>query len=133
MSLESVLVARLEATAGLIALIGSPPNARIYALTLPQSGNVYPAISYQRISSVRTSNMGVDAGLVDARFEFDVWGKDERSVRDVTEQLRLALQRFRSAGPPVIQDIFMLNQVEFFEDSTRTYRIAVDFRVHYQE
>lgn len=128
MSVEDVLVTRLLAHAGTAALIVDRVHPNFISQNSPM-----PAVSYARISALRTLAMGVNPGLVSARFQFDAWAKDYTGVRDLAEQLRLALERFNSLGPPVIQDIFFENEVDLYEDQTKTHHVALDFRVIYQE
>lgn len=132
MSLETVLIAQLEASAGLIALIGAPPNSRIFSVLMPQDV-AYPSVSYFRVSTTRVSAMGSDTGLASTRLQFSAWSKSITEARAVADEVRKALQRFRTLGPPVVQDVFIVNQVEFFEDSILTHQIAVDVEVHFTE
>ena len=131
MTIESVLYDRLTTHAGLAALT----VLRIYPNVLPQ-GATMPAISYRRVSAGRPSAMGSDIGIVRARFQFDVWANnyDEADgVRPIAEQVRQALQRWNTAGPPVVQEVFFLNETDLYEPQTGLHHVALDFEVNYEE
>lgn len=131
MTIESVLYTRLTTHAGLSALTA----LRVYPNVLPQNVS-YPAISFRRVSSERPSAMGSDIGLVRARFQFDVWAESydlAPGARTSAEQVRLALQRWSDAGPPVVQEVFFLNDLDLFEPQTALHHVALDFEVNYEE
>ena len=131
MSIESVLYDRLTSHAGLSALT----DLRVYPNVLPQ-GVAMPAISFRRVSSDRPSAMGSDIGIVRARFQVDVWGNsyDEADgVRPAAEQVRQALQRWNTAGPPIVQETFFLNDLDLYEPQTGLHHAALDFEVNYEE
>lgn len=132
MSVESVLITRAEAVAGLTALIGTSP-ARIYFGEMPQNVTL-PAVSFERIVAPRVSCMGADPGLVRARFQFDVFADTKKSARLVIDQLRAAYQRWSNASGTVIQDIFIAGDIDLGRDpDTRQYHSAIDFEIIYEE
>lgn len=128
MSVESVLFDRLTDFPALQALV----STRVYPVVLKQKTTL-PALSYSRVSAERASAMGVDTGNVRARFQVDVWASSYASARDVTEQVRLALERYRNIIGTVIEDIYFLNDVDLYEDETSIYHVALDFEVNYKE
>ena len=138
MSLEADIVTRLKAVAGVTALVGSGTSARIYPVRLPQNVT-YPAISYFRVSATRESAMGNDVGNVSARFQIDCWGSTYTSARQVCEAVRAALKRYRGSATVTIQDTFLLNEIELFEDDeegsldAKLFRVALDFDFKYLE
>lgn len=137
--IEEAIVARLKTISGLTNYIGTGSAARIYNELMPQSPT-YPAVVYSRISSVRESAMGADPGLVHGRVQFDVYTSDRTELRNVTDALRLALQRWRgtdtSNGTTVIQDTFIESQVWIepeLIDGVPVFRTTTDVMIHFTE
>jgi hypothetical protein len=132
-AVEEVLRTRLTGFSGLASLV----SARVYPLAMPQNVT-YPAITYQRVSTVRISAMGGDTGDVRARFQFDVYGATYASVRAVADQARLALQRWNTTTGATICDIFLQNDLDMHdndpsESTVRLFRVMMDFLVLYEE
>jgi len=134
-SVESEIYTRLTTFAGLMALISD----RVYPNLLPQEPT-YPAISYRRVTADRPHAMGVDAGVVFARFQFDVWDEDDEagdagydSAKAVAEQVRLALQRWRTTADTIVQDTLFLTEQDLYEDELKVHHIAMDFQIIYEE
>ena len=128
MTVEAVLFSRLSGFAGLSALI----SARVYPLVAPQNVQ-QPYLTYRRVSSIRESAFGSDSNNVTARFQIDVWASSFASARNVAEQVRLAMQRWRNTTGTVVDDTFIENQIDLYEPEIDTFHIAVDIRVHYRE
>lgn len=128
MSIESALYDRARTFAGLSALVGT----RIYPNLQPQQV-ADKSVTFRRISSQRVSAMGADTGLVRARYQFDAWAKTYDGARAIADQLRLAFQRWNTTTGTVVQDVYVLNDVELYEDDTQTHHVAVDFDVVYRE
>jgi hypothetical protein len=128
MTVETELFTRLTTYPGLNALVGT----RVYPNKLPQDPTL-PALSYRRVSAVRPSAMGSDIGLARARFQVDVWAATYASARAVAEQLRQALQRWRTTTGTIVQDSFVLNETDLYEDTTEIHHVAMDFEINYEE
>ena len=135
MSIESEIFDRLTGFAGLSALVGT----RVYPQILPQDPT-YPAISFRRVSAVRPSAMGSDVGVVFARFQVDVWDQDDEagdagydSAKAVSEQVRLALQRWRTTTGTIVQDTFFITEQDLYVDALEVHHLALDFEVIYEE
>jgi hypothetical protein len=130
--IEEALYSRLTGFAGLTALVGP----RIYAHLMPQ-GPSYPSVVYTRISAQRESAMGSDANLVHSRFQLDAWALLAKDARDVTEQLRLALERWRgTSGTTVIQDSFIDNQQDSAPElvsNVPLYRTITEVMIHHTD
>ena len=95
---EQALYARLNAQ---VSALGG----RIYPLVLPQNV-LYPAATYQRITTTRYPAFGSDADAVEPVIQVDVYGHRDDGygafVATATA-VRSALQRYRDAGatPPI--------------------------------
>lgn len=129
MSIENHLYSRLSGFAGLAALVGT----RIYPVRAAQ-GTARPYVTLQQVAGPRLSAMGVDNGIVLARYQIDSWGATYDSSRTVAKQVRLALQRYRGTidGTEIL-DIFIQNELEFDEERTRLFRVMQDYAVHHRE
>lgn len=102
---------------------------RIYYVHLPQNPT-YPCISFFRVSNPRRHNLNVS----NPRFQFDVWSTKYSEAVDLANQIRLALQREKGVwnGIPIIQGVY-LNEQEFYENDTKLFHIASDYRIIYKE
>lgn len=131
MTIETTLYTRLTGFAGLSALVA----ARIHPNLLPQN-TPYPAISYRRVTAERPSAMGGDCGVVRGRFQFDVWAELYSDAVAVRAQLRLALQRWRNIAGTVVQDGFLLTQLDLFEPDSGPnglHHFADDYEIIFEE
>lgn len=129
MSVEETLYTRLSGYAGLTALVSTRiyPNQKAQDVALP-------AVSYRRVSSNRYSAMGIDAEVVKARFQVDVWASTYDSASAVRDQVRGALQRWRNSGTgSTVQDTFIISETDLFEDDTKQHHIAIDVEINYIE
>lgn len=128
MSFSEDLYTRLSNFAGLTALV----STRIYPLKLKQQDTM-PALRYTKVSSVTPSAMGVDVGLTDYRYQFDVFGTTYASADDVLRQLKAATQRWSDAGIG-LQDSFILTESDMaYESEVELYRIRLDVRFVVEE
>lgn len=129
MAVAEVIKARLTAFAGLSALV----SARVHPGAAPQN-TPRPYVTYRVVSEVRESGMGSDIGIVTARYQFDVFAESGTAAAAVVEQLRLALQRWRSpSSSPEIIDIFVETLVGGYEPDTGLFHPIIDFRVIHRE
>lgn len=128
--IQELIYTRLSGFAGLSALVGN----RIYPKNLPQDA-VRPAIVYQLIAQETPQPQQVVGAtdLIRARYQFDCWADTFRAARNVRDQLRLALKRWQTAGPPVVQVAFALSEIDLFEDDTRLFNCSADFEINYEE
>lgn len=129
MSIEATLYSKLSGHAGIAALVATRiyPNIKVQDATMP-------CLSYRRVSSTRYNAMSVDAQVVKARFQIDVWGDTYDDVAALRDQVRNALQRWRSSTPgAVVQDTFIITETDLFEDNDREHHIAIDVEINYDE
>ena len=112
---------------GVVAL-----GSRIYPLKLPQNV-AYPAVVYQRISTVRHSAFKRDATAVEPVIQVDVYGEEGKGYEafaDVADAVRVALQR-HSGG--TILDTFIDTERDDYEENTELFRKSFDIRPWYRE
>ena len=129
MSIEETIYTRLSGYSGLSALVAD----RIYPNVKAQDAAL-PYVTYRRVSSTRYSAMGTDAPVVKARFQLDVFAATYDSMSAVRDQVRAAMQRWRNSGTgSTVQDTFIENETDLFEDDTRQQHVAIDVEVNYIE
>lgn len=86
-TVEAALVARLMATAGLVALVGS----RVYPQVVPQDAAM-PALAYQRISEMPQYSHSGFSALSRTRFQITAEAGTMATVKAVAQQVRIALR-----------------------------------------
>lgn len=135
MAIETLIFTRLSTFGGLTALIGT----RVYPNIAPQNA-ARPFVTYRRVTSDRPAAMGSDSGVVRARFQFDTFAEDDETevgfddAAAIRAQIRAALKRWRDpVGPPVVQDTFLVSEIDLYEDDTRLHHLADDYEVNYRE
>ena len=106
---------------------------KVYPRKLPQDVQ-YPAAVYERIGPVnRFSQFKVDADLVEATIQVDVYGEEtmgEVAFETLTDKVRVALQRTRG---PDADALFIDADRDAYEDDTKLLRRTFDVRVWYRE
>jgi len=128
--IEVALKTRLGSFAGLTALVG----AKVFPAGVAQQGAVFPYCTYMRVSSERDPMMGVDSGLVRGRYNVTSFADTYAGVKAIAEQVRLALARYRATvGGVEIQDIYIENEADFYDDNVQAFYIASDFEVVWRE
>lgn len=89
MTAEESLVARLNATPGVTALVGT----RIYPMLIPQ-GAAMPAVTYQRISTVRPGSLRGPVGQADPRIQVNSWADTYGTAKALADQVRRSLDGY---------------------------------------
>jgi hypothetical protein len=92
-----VIKTRLEAVAGVTALVGSPPS-RIYKGRTPQNPT-YPCIVYKQVGSRRLQGTHNDPGYAMITVQVISLGVSQDEAHTLDKQVRLALERFGSSQP----------------------------------
>lgn len=122
---------RLSNFAGLTALVGT----RIFASRLPQEVTL-PAVSLFRItrSNADARVSGQDGPLTHGIVQVDSWALSYNAAKDVADQVRAALSRWSGTHLGlVVQQGFIENEQDFYEDDTKIFHIAQDYDVWYEE
>lgn len=133
-----VIKFRLTNFAGVTALVGAAPNDRIYPLAMPQVP-VYPAITYKQVDSNRLMGTYDDPGVANVTVQVVAWAKTFDEVKALTEQIRLALERFGTAitGTPIdgvtVYDIKMGSDADGYIGELDIFFITTDFTVTHVE
>ena len=131
-TLKDAIFTRASAFAGLTNLIGSPP--RFYPVKLPDAP-VYPCATYNIVSGLSYSAMGVDTTVARRRLQITVWGGLSYADMDaVCEQVRACFKRLKATiSSVVILDIYKLNETDLYDADAKVYYRAMDFDVAYYE
>jgi len=125
MTIEELLVARLTGYPALAALVGN----RVYPLVLPQNVAL-PAMTYQRISTLRVRSHSGPSGLAHPRFQFACWADSYAEAANVTRVLRLALDGFKlTPGGAALSE----NEIDDYEAETGRWRINADYIIWHSE
>lgn len=128
-ALNEAIYGRLQAVVGVTNLVGT----RVYPVVLPQDP-IYPAIRYQQLAGSREPTMGSNNGLVNTTVQIDSYSESYAQARQVAEEVRSALQRFRgTVAGVVIEGAFVEGPLDVFEDQIKKYRVQQDFTVWHRE
>ncbi len=132
MVLEEGLVAHLRADAGIQALVAngtSPETYRIFSEILPQEV-VYPALSYQRISSPHTLMMEERDTWTHARIQIDCHATTASVASGLAVAVNTALNNVTgNLGGVTIQGAYneQRSDLSTFEGDLVRRRITLDF------
>lgn len=108
----------------LVALTSGSPlptraGDRVYGVLLPQ-GVAYPAVSYQRISSVPGVDLSGHNGLDQVRLQVDAWAETYGDAKELAEEIRAALTAARFQA-------LLDNDFDDFEAESKIYRASSDY------
>lgn len=106
-SIEEALFYKLSNDAPLIAVV---PATRIYHVLLADN-TIFPAISYQRISTRKQYTYTEVMSLTEADFQIDSWGRTDLEALQVGDLVRESIDGFRGVVEGVtIERIFQINE-----------------------
>ena len=115
-------------------------DGRIYSLVAPQRTGE-PFLVCTQISEVRDYSFGGFSNLTKSRLQISCYGKGYAAVKDVVEQVTGVMESvegvyyFLHPTFPItmtdgkITAVFKINELDFFEEDTRLFHVAVDFFV----
>ena len=105
-------------------------GGRVYRSQAPQDTD-YPAIIYERTSTLRTHAFGRDALPISAEFEVSVYGRRAEGLEAhdaVVAEVVSAINRY--SVDPII-DIMIEDQDDDYQDNTEVFEHELDIRVWY--
>ncbi len=103
--------------------------ARIYIHDLPQEAT-FPAITYHRISNVKTISQDGDSNLDNDRFQFSCWSYTFVEITTLVDALETALHCYKGAmGDMTAGSSFLENKPSIFEPDTKLFHVPVDFKI----
>lgn len=124
MSIEAGLYSKVTGNVGVAALI----STRFYPVVLPQKVTL-PAASYQVISGEAGYTIGTQAAQVrKPRFQINAWASTYDAAKALARALRTAIdhQTGTWSGTSVIGCIIEGEELDFYDDSTKTYQVAFE-------
>jgi len=106
---------------------------RIYPLIKPQSAPL-PAITYQRISSIRRINYLGPEKLLETRIQLSAWAESYKMSKQLATALRKALHGYSGKmGKLKVPLIRLESDRDSYEPDTQTYCIHQDYLIHFEE
>jgi hypothetical protein len=119
----------LSSSTGLSALV----STRIYPLKLPQTAT-YGALTYSKVSGFRNHVHGGSAQVAEPRFQVTAYHTSYSSLKSITEQVRKALDAYSGTlSSTKVFFSFLLNEVDLYDDETKVFYTALDFRIVHEE
>jgi len=136
---DDIILARLQAVAGVTAIVGAPPNDRIYKAMAPENP-AYPLIVHKQISSRRMQGTYDDPGFAFATVQVISFDATADGADALDEQVRLALERYGSSQPAgvqiagtMLQDITLGSSVSGYSFEVEKEYVSTDYTVMFQE
>jgi len=134
--LEEGIASYLQGYAGLDLLIVD----RVYPMKIPQGAKL-PCLTYQRISTPRISThdtSGATGDLTSPRFQFDAWGATQKVVKQITDQVRAALNGKTGAIGTAPRQVTIRaglaeSEVPEYIPDAKLYRGRSDYFIWYEE
>lgn len=128
--IKDLIFTRLSGFAGLAALV----DDRIYPNKLAQDV-VKPAVIFHLVTDETPQPQQVvgQTDLIRSRWQFDAWDKTYAGADAVRQQIRQALKRWSTAGPPVVQVTFFVNSIDLYEPATKLHNLSSDYEINYEE
>jgi hypothetical protein len=125
---------------GIVELVQTDPTVASqclfggFWLSLPK-GTPFPSWSYQVVSELTLYTLSGRTDLTPRRLQIDVYAMDAAEALNLTRAIDNVLSGWRGTLPDtqmtVVQGIFRDNEIDFFDDASRTYRRMVEYFVHY--
>ncbi|RMD51893.1 DUF3168 domain-containing protein [Candidatus Parcubacteria bacterium] len=129
MTIEYGLYNKLKNDAGINALV----SGRVYPLRLPQQPTL-PAITYQRISTVRLQQLGGVTNNARVRFQIDSFAETFNEIKDIAAAIRAALDGFKGTlSSDTVYRIISLSENDLYENEADIYRNSQDYEVWHLE
>lgn len=129
MAVEHELRARMSGSTAISALVG----VRVRPIPLPQEATL-PAVTYQRVSTVREHASTTDPGFAHTRFQVDCWAETFAGALALRDEVNDRLSRWSSStGSVTVFDVFQAGERAFYEEDREAQRVILDFMVHHTE
>lgn len=127
--LEDGIYSLLLDNSSIVSLV----STRIYPVNLPEDVDLFPCITFQRITTTPEYTMDGPLGLEKVRVQIDAWSFDYGEVKAVAEALRIALDGFSGSLPngAVVLNTWRDNSTDYVEKESRLARVQTDFVFQY--
>ena len=115
--------------------IGDALPGKLWFVSLPEAPTAYPVGTIQLISSVPERTLDGPTGLVVARIQIDLFGRDYLSCKTAAAVAMRILDNFRGVLPDgtLASAISRVNGSDSFEPDARLYRTQTDWMVYYDD
>jgi hypothetical protein len=135
MSIDSILYDRLkDAAGGLDDIVGT----RIYPARAEQNAAL-PYVVWEVIDKVVDGRaMGSDPAIRRARIQIDGFETTYSLARALEDAIRARVQRWRTSGPPVVFDTYLIDTSGPYQDETASgpadvYRVTLQIELCFEE
>jgi hypothetical protein len=120
-----------------LATAGGPGELiaqRMYPLLLPDKPTL-PAATYQGISRVEEQTNDGPTGFITVRLQIDSWGATHVAATALAVAFEALLNGFSGPLPDGanVQNAWLDNQSDYFEQGTRLYRVQQDWMIQFSE
>lgn len=120
---------RLSADVPLRALIGAPPDTRVYPQVLPQ-GEVRDSVVFNVITDVpQNSLLGYTSGLRSVRVQLDCYAGQYRAAQLLANAVQAVLGSVISGPLKSVQ----VDRRDLYDDATRLRRVMLDYQMWMEE
>ena len=110
-------------------------GSRVYPSRLPPTP-VYPALTYQKVSGVRTYTHGGADLLAEPRFQVTNWGESYSDAKILADEVRTALSGFSGtmggAGGVFVGKSFLANEIDIIEEIPKVWKVIFDFMIGHE-
>lgn len=128
-TVEKAVYSLLSGADGLAKLT----NGRVFPIVAPQNVK-RPFITYERSSTERVAALSNDTDVARGIFQISAWSDNRDEAVDVALQVRTIMQRYRgTASGIIIDDIYIQNEVDLYDSSTKLFQVSIDFEIWYRE
>ncbi|WP_284037460.1 DUF3168 domain-containing protein [Neobacillus sp. 114] len=104
-------------------------GSRLYPGWIPENATM-PSVAFLEVSGVRHH----DIDVAYPRYQFSVFSPRYLEAKEVTAEIRNILQRFKGKmGDSNIIQVAFQNEYETYEQNTKLYHIAMDFKFIFWE
>ncbi len=127
MTIEDGMYTELTSDAGVSALVGT----RVHPMLRPKGGTL-PAITYQRISSIRDNSLDGPMDYVSYRIQIDCWAGTYAQAKALGDAVRAALNGVSTTlGGEAVQFVTLESDNDELENDgdTRHYRVSQDWMI----
>jgi hypothetical protein len=107
-------------------------GTRLYPTILPDDPQL-PAVTYQRITTVRTYSTTGPVSLNRVRLQFDIWASTYSQTKQLQAALLTILEDYSLYSDTSIDSIRLDTVTDGYEHDARLYRVSMDFIVFVTE
>jgi hypothetical protein len=122
MTIEGALLQRIKAFGDVADIAGD----RVFPVLLPERVR-FPAVTYQRITTVRDYTTTGPVALDRVRMQYDVWAMTYPECKALQRAIVAAIEGAGDGDP--IDSVRLDTAFDGYESEARVYRVSLDFIV----